>query len=206
MGARRRRERDEDSGSVRRREQPLEGPVDLVGIVATMLVGTPSALVPPALPPRRSRRAAGAVVVALVMVLVTGGAAWMSHDSGPHFPDHWDPRVADLARFVERTRGLRYDHPVRVYFLSAAEYRRAILGPDIHPTATDRADSRRRVGLLRALGVVDGDPDLLNDENTLADAGSLAFYDFRTKVVNVRGHWRWTGVGRSAVVVAATAA
>ncbi len=159
-----------------------------------MLVGTPP-VPPPAAPATiRSGRAAGAVVVSLVLVLVVGGLAWMSHDTGPRFPDHWDPRVAGLARFVERTRGLRYEHPVRVYFLSSAQYRRAINGPADTPTSAERADSRRRVGLLRALGVVDGDPDLLADSDDLADAGTLAFYDFRSKVVNVRGHTMTPGL------------
>jgi hypothetical protein len=142
----------------------------------------------------RSRRAAGAVVVSVVMVLVVGGVAWMSQDTGFRFPDHWDPRVAGLARFVERTRGLRYDHPVRVYFLSPGQFRRAILGPHHTPTAAERADAKRHLGMLRALGVVDGDPDLLSDSDTLADAGTLAFYDFRSKVVNVRGHTMTPGL------------
>jgi hypothetical protein len=47
---------------------------------------------------------------------------------------------------------------------------------------------------LRALGVVDGDPDLLADDKDLADAGTLAFYDFQAKVVNVRGHTMTPGL------------
>src|SRR2546421_342462 len=48
--------------------------------------------------------------------------------------------------------------------------------------------------VVGALAVVDGDPDLLADDDTLADAGTLAFYDFRTKVVNVRGHTMTPGL------------
>jgi hypothetical protein len=163
-------------------------------MVTAMLVGTPPVPLPPAPSSSRSRRAAGAVVISLVMVLVVGGLAWMSQDTGSRFPDRWDPRVAGLARFVERTRGLRYDHPVRVYFLSPAQFRRAAVGPHHTPTAAERADTRRQLGLLRALGVVDGDPDLHADDDTLADAGTLAFYDFRSKVVNVRGHTMTPGL------------
>src|SRR5262249_52589583 len=111
-----------------------------------MLVGTPPAPLPPAQPPNRSRRAAGAVVISLVMVLVVAAVAWASHDRGPRHPDHWDSRVADIARFVERTRGMRYDHPVQVYFLSPAEFRRALLGPHHTPTASERTDARRHLG------------------------------------------------------------
>ena len=40
-------------------------------------------------------------------------------DDGPGHPDEWDPRVADLAAFVEDERGLDFDHPVYVDFLTA---------------------------------------------------------------------------------------
>jgi hypothetical protein len=165
-----------------------EASAERVGIVTAMLVGTPPAPLPPTQPVNRSRRAAGAVAVALVMVLVVGAVAWASSGRNRRYPARWDPRVAAIASFVERTRGLRYDHPVRVYFLSPSQYRRAILGPHHTPTASDRTDARRHLGEMRALGVVEGDPDLLTDDDSLSDAGTLAFYDYQSKVVNVRGH------------------
>ena len=41
-------------------------------------------------------------------------------DDGPSHPDEWDPRVVDLAAFVEDERGLDFDHPVYVDFLTPA--------------------------------------------------------------------------------------
>src|SRR3546814_16854021 len=43
-------------------------------------------------------------------------------DSGPDHPDTWDPRVAQLVEFVEDERGLTFDHPVHVDFLTAEQY------------------------------------------------------------------------------------
>src|SRR4051794_6830075 len=51
---------------------------------------------------------------------ILGVASRRSH--GPAHPDAWDPRVLDLVRFDEKHRGLKFDHPVFVDFLTPEEY------------------------------------------------------------------------------------
>ena len=50
--------------------------------------------------------------LALAFVAETGDAA----DDGT--PDEWDRRVVEYVQFVERERGLEFEHPVRVRFLA----------------------------------------------------------------------------------------
>src|SRR5690606_30912447 len=109
-------------------------------------------------------------------------------------PDRWDERVAPLVSFVERTRGLRFEHPVSVYFLTPAQYRHAIVTASDDPVSGDdgdavsgTADDERALGVQRALGLVEGAPDLEAAAADLGATGTLAYYDYRKKVVNVRG-------------------
>ena len=66
------------------------------------------------------------------MLLVAGVIAWSVRDQ-PHIPSAWDARVAPIADFVEKERGLDFDHPVDVEFLSPADYRKAAIGDDEQP-------------------------------------------------------------------------
>jgi hypothetical protein len=130
-----------------------------------------------------------AAVVAALLVVVAGAVGGAFHDSATHHPARWDPRVRELVAFVEQARGHRFDHPVSVYFLSPAAYRKASQGgSDVsRPTAAQRRDSELDAAELRALGMLQGDPNLLDAGRQLADSGTLAFYDQRFDVVNVRG-------------------
>jgi hypothetical protein len=141
----------------------------------------------PGSPPKThpAHRGLGVVIVGLLVVGVIAVVARVQH-SGPSHPDHWDPRVADLAAFVEKARGLTFDHPVRVDFLSAAAYTKASTNSTpLKPE--DRAQLARSVGQLRALGVVSGTLDLAAALDTETDAGTLAFYSPDDQRVRVRG-------------------
>ena len=161
------------------------------------LTGPPAPSPPPAPAPRRSGRLGRAALALLLTVALCGGGALVGslvHDDGPGHPGEWDHRVQPYVAFVERTRGLRFDHPVAVYFLSPAQYRHAITsasdGPvtgDDAAAATDASRNRRALGLQRALGLVEGDPDLEEAAADLGGEGTLAYYDFVRKVVNVKG-------------------
>ena len=120
------------------------------------------------------------------MVLVAGVIAWSIRNQ-PHIPSAWDARAEPIARFVEKERGLAFDHPVDIEVLDPADYRRAATGEDEQLTDEDRADMRDTVAMLRALGLVSGDVDLEAATDELADSGTLAFYDPETKRVSVRG-------------------
>ena len=50
----------------------------------------------------------------------------------------WDPRVQDLVRFVEAERGLTFEHPVPVDFLTPEQFRDEL--------TTEAADITRRTG------------------------------------------------------------
>lgn len=131
------------------------------------------------------------VLAVLLAGAILGAAAFVGSrffEDGPLHPQRWDGRVRELVSFVEATRGHRYDHPVSVYFLSPDQYSDAIgAAEDMEVTAEQRSDSARDVAELRALGLIEGDPDLLAATKDLADGGTLAFYDHELDVINVRG-------------------
>jgi hypothetical protein len=126
----------------------------------------------------------GLTAVALVAAVV--GVVVLS-DSGPDHPDEWDSRVADLAAFVESERGLTYDHPVFVDFLTDDEYGDRVRVDDEAVDDAARAEMDDSVSTLRALGLASGEVDLFEAGNDMVDSGTLAFYDPITDRVSVKG-------------------
>jgi hypothetical protein len=124
--------------------------------------------------------------VVLVLAMV-GLAVRFGGDDGPDHPDAWDPRVADIAAFVEQERGHDFDHPVYVDFLSPADYTKATTTESAGLTDEDREELEQYAGELRAFGVGSGKIDLFTAYNTVADSGTLAYYDPDTERVTVRG-------------------
>ncbi|MBN2623323.1 MAG: hypothetical protein JXA83_08145 [Acidimicrobiales bacterium] len=109
----------------------------------------------------------------------------LSGDGG--HPDEWDERVAPLADFVERERGLAFEHPVTVEFLDADGYADAVRIDDGALTAADREAMEEWGAVLEALGILPAGTDPFASTNDLVDTGTLAFYDPVAEVVNVRG-------------------
>lgn len=69
---------------------------------------------------RRQRMAAAVILLAAG----AGTAAWFATRSHvPGAPASWDPRVGQLAGFVQHDRGLAWKQPVRIDFLTPASYR-----------------------------------------------------------------------------------
>ncbi len=127
-------------------------------------------------------------LIAVVFMAGLFGAATRSLDSGPDHPDEWDPRVADLAAFVEEERGHEFEHPVHVDFLTPAEYTAITTEDDEGPSEeVERADFDDYAGQLRALGVASGELDLYEAFNSVVDSGTLAFYDPTDERIRVRG-------------------
>lgn len=138
--------------------------------------------------PGRTRRGFVAVLAAVAIcgVAAAGSAGTFTSDVG--VPDRWDPRIERIADFVMGARELEFKHPVRVYFLKEAEYSIAINGaPKARTTRSDRAEAAKSTAFQRAIGFVEGDPDVEAAQDDLADSGTLAYYDIEKKVVNVRG-------------------
>ncbi|MGK2947292.1 MAG: hypothetical protein ACSLFP_01845, partial [Acidimicrobiales bacterium] len=139
---------------------------------------------PPGPPARRWPAALGVVAAGLT---VLGAVALLAGPDDDGHPGEWDPRVAELAAFVEDERGLRFDHPVHVDFLSADDYTEATTTADEEVLDEDREELDRYAGQLRALGVASGELDLFEAFNQVSDGGTLAFYDPFNERVRVRG-------------------
>ena len=88
-------------------------------------------------------------------------------------PAAWDPRVQDLVRFVEAERGLTFEHPVPVDFLTPEQFREELTTEAADMTPKDRRELRASEAIIRALGLLDGDIDLLDEFNTISPKGSL---------------------------------
>src|SRR5947209_1199783 len=71
----------------------------------------------------------------------------------------WDPRVTDIVQFVERRRGLQFKHPVPVDFLDTAAFDAKVTFSK-PPSATQQASLDESVATLRAVGLLQGAPDL----------------------------------------------
>lgn len=126
------------------------------------------------------------VLSVVVIAAVAVGGAWLVLSGGEDHPDQWDDRVAPLAAWVADARGLEFEHPVYVNFLTEAEYTSAATTAEPTTAEADEAMADM-VSLLRALGLVTGDVDLTDSVNTLNDTGTLAFYQPSDGQVYVRG-------------------
>lgn len=150
----------------------------------------------PYAPPARPARRGPVVVVSLVAVagLLLAAVVVSAGSSGIDHPDEWDERVVDLAAFVERERGLDFEHPVTVEFLTEDEYSERARVDEGMLTESDRADIEDSAAVFEALGLVPAGTDMLETSNEMADTGTLAFYDPMTESVSVRGTEMTTGL------------
>jgi hypothetical protein len=126
----------------------------------------------------------------LLLGVVAGGAivGWLVlREDTPAYPDAWDDRVTAIVAFVEDERGLEFEHPVYVDFLPEDEFREKVTTSKEELTDEDRKEIEQATSLLRALGLVEGDLDLFEEQNQLSGDATLAFYDPDTKRVTVRG-------------------
>jgi len=137
--------------------------------------------------PRLLRRV---LIVGLVgAVLAAGGLVVVAliGDDGPDHPNAWDERVVDLVRFVERERGLDFEHPVHVDFLATKDFEDKVTTDEADLTDEEREDLEIGTQLLSALGFVEPGTDLFEELNTLSAGNTAAFYDPDEQRVSVRG-------------------
>ncbi|MGH2690013.1 MAG: hypothetical protein ACRDKW_14585, partial [Actinomycetota bacterium] len=155
---------------------------------------------PPLPQPRLSRRARLLVIglVVLGLVLTATGIAFLAgvvSRLGPNsHPDRWDERVAPLATFVELERGLEFDHPVHVNFLTEAEFREEATVDDGELSGSERDGLESWADQTRALGLTSGEVDMHDAFNSLSGDGTLAYYDPATTSITVRGTEMTVGV------------
>ncbi len=126
-------------------------------------------------------------VLSVAVVAVLGAGIVSAVVVEPRYPGAWDPRVAGLADFVARERGLAFEHPVHVDFLTEDEFRRTVTAEDGDLSVEDRAGLEQGAAFLRATGLASGDLDLLDSGNELSGEATLAYYDPATERVTVRG-------------------
>jgi hypothetical protein len=144
----------------------------------------PDAALTAAAPSRRPSRMGWAIAVAVVVLaaLVVGTIVVVNVRDGAGHPSSWDPRVADLARFVERDKGTDFEHPVTVTYLDESGFKDR-LRMDGATSDEDRQDIDDAEAMLRALGLQGGEGSLFDQANTLNTEGVAAFYDPDTKAI-----------------------
>src|SRR3989440_4879601 len=145
-------------------------------------------------PQRMKRFVALFVTIALAVPIV--GVSPVGADIAPK----WDKRIANLADFVERKRGLDFKDEVPVRFLTERQFTKEITGNRGDLTKQDKKDLEQTAGLMHAVGLAQVSGDQLFDAfNTVDAAGTLAFYDQETKKIVIRG--KDLDVARKATVV-----
>ena len=126
-------------------------------------------------------------VVVPVAVVGAGAAAFVVGDDETDHPEAWDERIVDLVSFVEDERGLTFEHPVTVDFLDEAAWEEQA---DIDEE--DVLDEEAQLlehgeGMFRALGLAEGDLDLLASSEEIGASGTVGLYLFDEERITVRG-------------------
>ncbi len=142
------------------------------------------------------------VVVVAVAVLAAGVVAVIAitRPDEPDHPEAWDPRVVGLVDFVEAERDLDFHHPVTVEFLPVDQFEaemRAGFAGDV--SEEGRRTLASGAAMFRALGLAEGDLDLLANVEQFSANGTLGKYLFDGERIVIRGDV--LDVQTSAVVV-----
>ena len=146
------------------------------------------ALLTPDPPPRRRwpyAFFAAAMIAAAVAVVL--GVRHASAPTGPPHPSKWDPRVQKYVDLVEKERGLHFTQPVYVDFLSDAAFSKQITKDRDELSDADLKQLDQYAGMLRALGLVQGDVDLFDKSNRLQGEGVIGFYSYEDQRLRIRG-------------------
>src|SRR5438067_1189937 len=89
-----------------------------------------------------------------------------------------------IEAFVQKERGLRFKHPVKVTLLSPKRF-----VAKLHATEgkSSAADEEKAKSTLAALGLIPASMNLHKAFGTALDAGVIGFYDDKSKQLYVRG-------------------
>jgi hypothetical protein len=141
-------------------------------------------------PPRRPSWPYVVLALVLVAAAVSAGIVLVTRDAGAKGPPHpstWDPRVQEYVDFVEKKRDLEFQHPVYVDFLTDEEFTGKVTTDAGDLSDEDRKEIEQSTGLLRALGLVEGDVDLFEESNTLHGSSVIGFYSYDDERLRIRG-------------------
>jgi len=137
-------------------------------------------------PPKRRNPAAIVIPIVLVLALVgLGVAIWLlALDDAVE----WDPEIKVLADFVESERGLKFEKAVAVEYLSEEEWD-ADAGDTSGLTDDDIEDLDDSLVFLRAIGLAEGDPDLVDQLGDFTSDAYVGYYSPVDKRIRVRGEF-----------------
>lgn len=127
--------------------------------------------------------AIGLVVVGLVLV----GVFVLTSGSSKSYPKQWDAQVKPIADQVAKLRGLPFEHPVPVRYLSDKAFRKEVGVDDSKLSAAARKRVENLEGTLRAFGLIDADTDLVKSFSAENESGVLAYYDPDQEEIVIRG-------------------
>jgi hypothetical protein len=137
--------------------------------------------------PRSRRRSPASVAAALVAaVALLAGVVYVLRHQRPAYPSAWNPRVASIAAFVQNSRGLTWKHPVKVMFLTPAQFaaKLDIASAGSRPTTPT---AQQQIELARAFGLEWGDVDASTPPTSTWVGAMVADYDASKKEVYVDG-------------------
>ncbi len=134
---------------------------------------------------RRGYRAGVLLVVVLACSVGVLGAAPAGAASKP--PAAWDARIKPIAVKVEALRGLKFDHPVEVDFLSDAAFEKKVAIDKGKLSKQDKQEIETTQSQLRAVGLIGAGVDIVDATSSLQTSGVLAYYDPKAKKVTVKG-------------------
>jgi hypothetical protein len=139
-------------------------------------------------PSRRMPRAAAvAAVIGAVTVAVALGAGCLPIGAtATDRADDWDPQVLEVARTVERLRGLEFRRPVEVRSLPDARFERTLVTTDDDLSARERRDLDWAERAVRALGLLGSDVGLLDAWNVSLGPQTAAYYESGTDRITMR--------------------
>jgi hypothetical protein len=164
-------------------------------------VSSPMATLPPVpgpftpSQPRRAKRSSGVWVAAFagliaVAALAVGAVVFLTRDTSP-YPKEWDAQVAPIAARVAQLRGLAFDHPVKLEYLSRADFEKEVTAsPD--ELRKQKKEIEQATAVFRAAGLIGGNVDLGKAVNDTQAGAVIALYDPKSKKILVRGNGPFT--------------
>lgn len=123
-----------------------------------------------------------AVVIAVVLLAGIRGAVTVHQERSERLDPSMAAVIEDLKAFVSSVRGLPFLEPVDVAVLDNGAFRRSLSGGE----PTEESDADVAVGVLRALGLLEGAGDIGPAGDLDADTVA-GFYDTETRELVVRG-------------------
>ncbi len=131
------------------------------------------------------------LVLPVVLLLIVGAAVYagylMLRSPDSPYPDAWDATIEPYAEVVESLRGLEFEHPIHVDFLSVEDFQERVTADEEDLTDEDRKELEHAEGMLRAVGLIEGKVNLFESSSELAGVGTLGYYSYDDKRIRIRG-------------------